>query len=138
MDELSPTHNRRQKRSNVCLTAALEAAGQSFPVILRNLSEDGALVQASELPAEDCRVVFRRQGLSVPGRIVWSHSKVAGVAFESPLSPSELLRHVPVPGPRANGVQTQWRPGFAARPLTPAERALIERWATESPGHLGE
>lgn len=138
MDEGYPTQNRRQGRSTVCLTATLESAGVSLPVILRNLSQEGALVQSSELPAEGARVLFHRQGLSVPGRIAWTQSRIAGVAFDFPLYPHELLRHIPAPEPRASAPQAKGRPGFKTKPLTAAERALIERWATESATKLGE
>ena len=137
MNAVSVTQNRRSSRSNVLLKATLEVADASLTVVLRNLSQEGALVQGGDLPVQGTRVLFRREGLSVPSRIAWSHVGHAGVEFDFPLFPRELLRHVPttqhkVPPP------IKRRPGIAAQPLTPAERALIERWATESPNKLGE
>jgi len=137
MNAVSVTQNRRSSRSNVLLQATLEVPGASLIVVLRNLSEEGALIQGESLPAEGTRVLFRRDGLSVPSRIAWSHAGHAGVEFDFPLFPRELLRHVPTKQPKAP-LPIKRRPGIAAQPLTPAERALIERWATESPNKLGE
>jgi len=138
MDESGPTQNRRSSRSNVLLKATLEVPGASLPVVLRNLSQEGALVQGEGLPEADTRVLFHRQGLSVPSRVAWSHCGHAGLEFEFPLFPGELLRHVPSPASRAPVIAIKRRPGLAPQPLTESERMLIERWATEGATRLGE
>lgn len=138
MDESRPVQNRRFRRSNVLLKATLEMPGASLPVVLRNLSQEGALVQGEGLPDEGTRVLFHRQGLSVPGRVAWSHCNHAGLHFDFPLFPRELLRHVPAPERKPPPAALQRRPGLGANPLTPAERLLIERWATEGANKLGE
>ena len=137
MDQSLQTQNRRHRRSNVMLKATLESASGSLEVVLRNLSQDGALVQAENLPLIESRVLFHRQGLSVPCRVAWSHGGYAGLEFEFPLFPKEMLRHVPPPAERMQ-MPIKRRPGLAAKPLTPGERALIEQWATEAPNKLGE
>lgn len=137
MDESSPTQNRRHRRSNVLLKATLEIPGASLPVVLRNLSQEGALVQGENLPQPGTRVLFHREGLSVPSRVAWSRFTVAGLQFDFPLFPRELLRHIPTAQPKAPA-PIKKRPGLAAKPLTPAERMIIERWATEAPNKLGE
>ena len=119
------------------LRATLEMPGASLPVVLRNLSQEGALVQGEDLPSEGTRTLFHRQGLSVPGRIVWSHCNYAGMEFDFPLFPRELLRHVPT-SDRKPPPPIQKRPGLTCKPLTPGERAMIERWATEGSSKLGE
>lgn len=130
MDESLLTQNRRHRRSNVMLKATLETPGGPLTVILRNLSQEGALVKGDCLPAEGTPVLFHREGLSVPSKVAWSHAGHAGIAFESPLFPREMLRHVPPPERKeAPGFK---RPGFSARPLTEAERNLIEMWAVNS------
>jgi len=138
MDERGPTQNRRSGRSNVLLKATLEVPGASLPVVLRNLSQEGALVQGESLPEAGMRVLFHRQGLSVPSRVAWSHCEHAGLEFEFPLFPGELLRHVPSPASRCPSMSIKKRPGFAPQPLTEAERMMIERWATEGVNRLGE
>ena len=129
--------NRRSRRSNVLLKATLEAPGGSLEVVLRNLSQDGALIQCDDVPEQGTRVLFHRQGLSVPGRIAWSHAGLAGLEFDFPLYPKEVLRHIPS-GERKAPLPSARRPGLAAQPLTSAERTLIEQWATQSSNMLGE
>lgn len=128
--------NRRHRRSNVMLKATLEMPGASLAVMLRNLSQDGALVEGEDLPEQGSRVLFHRDGLSVPSLVVWSHCSHAGLAFDFPLYPKELLRHVPERQARP-APAIKRRPGLACKPLTAAERALIECWATEG-NKLGE
>jgi hypothetical protein len=138
MDESRQIQNRRHRRSNVLLKATLETHGGSLPVVLRNLSQEGALIQGEDLPEPGARVLFHRQGLSVPSRVAWAHCELAGLAFDFPLFPKEMLRHVPTPQPKSPPLEMKRRPGFTAKPLTSAERAMIERWATEGANKLGE
>ena len=127
---------RRSNRSNVMLTAILDAPGGSLEVVLRNLSQDGALVRADGLPDEGTPVLFHRQGLCVPAKIAWLHAELAGIAFDEPLFPKEMLRHVPPSGFKAPP-PVKRRPGFTSKPLTAAEQQMIEEWAAESPHTLG-
>ena len=136
MDQTRVVQNRRHRRSNVMLKATLETPGASLAVMLRNLSQDGALVQGEELPEQGSRVLFHRDGLSVPSRVAWSHCGHAGLAFDFPLYPKELLRHIPERQHRP-APAIKRRPGLACKPLTAGERALIESWATEG-NKLGE
>lgn len=137
MDAIGVTQDRRSQRSRVLLKATLETLEASLPVILRNLSEDGALVSGYELPEEGARVLFHRQGLSVPSRIAWVYHNTAGVAFDFPLFPRELLRHVP-PKEAKKPPLIKRRPGFAPQPLTEHERQLVDRWANGSCFALGD
>lgn len=127
MNGASATSNRRSNRSNVLLKASLEMSGASHEVVLRNLSREGALVQGKALPDSGSRVLFHRQGLSVPGTIAWSHRDYAGIEFDNPLFPNELLRHIPKAAPKMPPIPKR-RPGLSTE-LTPGERALIESWS---------
>lgn len=69
-------------------------------------------------------------------RIAWRHQEHAGVAFEEPLFPREMLRHVP-PAEHKPPPAIKRRPGLLTKPLTPAERLLVEQWACDSPHTLG-
>ena len=123
--------NRRSRRSPVLLAATVEVAGQTVPVKLRNLSEEGALVEADRLPLEGSTTFFERNELRLRGRVVWVQGRFAGVAFDEPLKPEQVLRNVPAPKPRT---QTGFkRPGLACRPLTNYERKMVERWMTVPP-----
>lgn len=128
MDESANTQNRRSRRSPVMLSASLELAGESQPVILRNLSEGGALVEAKRLPPEGSSIFFTRKELRVQARVAWVEGCYAGIAFESPLDRSEVLRQVPRP---KEIFEPQFRrPGLSSRPLTDADRQMVQIWAT--------
>jgi hypothetical protein len=137
MDMSTKTQNRRSRRSNVLLAATLELSGQTLPVKLRNLSAEGALVQAEKLPVEGSHLLFRRNDLAVQARVCWVAGHHAGVAFAQPLDAQEVLRHVPKPRPR---IQPEFRrPGFSCRPLSAEERELIESWIlTPPPEQVGK
>lgn len=120
------SQKRCSERSPVMLSATLERAGASHRVILRNLSSGGALVEGDPLPDEGVLVHFVRNGLRVRGRIAWAAGRFAGVAFEQPLDRAELLRQIPKPR-QSFGAEFR-RAGLACRPLTEAERHIVERW----------
>ena len=129
--------NRRSRRSPVLLAATIEVAGEPVAVKLRNLSEEGALIEGNRLPVEGSATFFERNDLRLKSRVVWVHGNYAGVAFDEPLNPEQVLRNVPKPKPRA---QPDFRrPGLACRPLSDYERRMLERWMTASPmGSLGD
>ena len=123
--------NRRSRRSPVLLTATVEVAGEAVSVKLRNLSEEGALIEGDQLPVEGSTSYFVRKDLRVESRIVWVQGRYAGVAFDKPLKPEDVLRNVPKPRPTAK-VEFR-RPGLACRPLTADERKMIETWLATAP-----
>jgi hypothetical protein len=128
MDQSSAAQNRRSNRSPVLLSAKIDVNGTLVPVILRNLSAEGALVEGTNLPSEGSATVFERNDLRVSSRIVWVEGRYAGVAFDRHLVREELLREVP--RPRQKFEPQFRRPGLACRPLSDAERKMIEMWAT--------
>lgn len=136
MDESSITQNRRSRRSNVLLAASIEVSGAALPVKLRNLSSQGALIEGEGLPVEGSEILFRRNELSVKGRIAWVHDKQAGVAFTTALLPEEVLRNIPKPRPRV--VPDFRRPGLACRKLKPEEQRLVDSWVWSPLGSVGE
>ena len=137
MDQSSASQNRKSRRSPVLLSASIEIDGTSVPVRLRNLSEEGALIESDKLPAEGSETRFRRNELRVKGRVVWVQGKFAGVAFDTPLKREEVLRHIPEPKQKQQGDFR--RPGFACRPLAAHERRLLETWlATSQLGMIGD
>lgn len=110
------------------LSAVLEWGGSSHPVILRNLSEGGALIEAKGVPPEGSPILFSRKDLRIDARVAWVEGRYAGIAFDSPLDRSELLRQVPKP---REIFEPQFRrPGLASRPLSIADRQMVQVWAT--------
>lgn len=130
MDESGLTHNRRSRRSPVLLTATIYVGGLPVSVKLRNLSEEGALIESDRLPPEGTETVFERKETRLNGRVVWVHGNYAGVAFDTLLKREEVLRHIPAPKPRTR--IDYKRPGFACRPLSQRERSLVETWLASS------
>ena len=130
MDESSRSQNRSAKRSPVMLAAKLELAGEAQPVVLRNLSSGGALVEAKWLPAEGSMVLFARNDLRVPARVAWVEGRYAGIAIECPLERDDVLRQVP--RPREKFEPRFRRPGLASEPLSDADRRMLQMWATPS------
>ena len=137
MDESGMIQNRRSRRAPVLLAATIEVDGVPQSVKLRNLSEEGALIEGERLPAEGSTSFFHRNELRLKSRVVWVLGRYAGVAFARPLRSEEVLRNIPQPRPKAP--LDFRRPGLACRPLTSYERKMLERWMTASPiGPLGE
>jgi hypothetical protein len=130
MDESSVTQNRSSRRSPVLLAASIEIGGIPVLVRLRDLSKDGALIEGDHLPPEGAATFLQRNELGLKSRIVWVHGKYAGVAFDTPLDPDEVLRQIPRPKPKA---QNDFRrPGLSCRPLTDYERQMLETWLARS------
>jgi hypothetical protein len=117
----------------VLLTATIEAGGVPLPVKLRNLSEEGALIEGAPLPPEGSATVFERKEMRLTGRIVWVQGKYAGVAFDTPLNREQALRHIPAPEPKRQQGADFRRPGFTCRPLSDYERRNLETWLATAP-----
>ncbi len=131
MDQSSITQNRQSNRSPVLLSAKVEYGGSELAVILRNLSSQGALIEGKQLPPEGATAMFKRNQLSVAGRIAWVEGRFAGFAFDRPLERDELLREVPRPRQRQ---EPQFRrPGLASEPLTEADRKMVQLWLSPIP-----
>ena len=110
------------------LSATLEMGGQAQREILRNLTTGGALVEGTWLPAQGSIVMFERNELRVAARVAWVEGSFAGIAFECPLDRSEILRQVQKPREK---FEPQFRrPGLACRPLSDADRRMVQMWAT--------
>jgi hypothetical protein len=131
MDESAITQNRRSRRSHLLMTATLEIAGRALKVTLRNLSEEGAQVEAADLPVEGTQLLFRKGDLAIVGQIVWTKDKQAGIRFDRKLETEAVLNHIPAP--RARPQSDFRRPGLATRDLTAQERKLAATWITASP-----
>lgn len=137
MDQSNDTQNRRSRRSNVLLAASIEASGAVNRVKLRNLSTEGALIEGKDLPLEGSEVLFRRNNLSVKGRIAWVDGGHAGVSFKEPILQEDVLCNIPSPKYRVP--LNYRRPGLAVQKLTADEMRRAEIWAW-TPGRevLGE
>jgi hypothetical protein len=83
---------RANERSNVFLSAALYTPTRSYPVRIRNISVDGALVDGANLPDQGSAVSLRRAHLAVDGEIAWRAGELRGVHFSSTIDVDEWVR----------------------------------------------
>jgi hypothetical protein len=118
---------RRSPRAKVFLAATLESADGILPVMLRDLSEHGALVESEDELSRDCEVWFCRNELRVHGHVAWVDAKQAGIAFSRPLKADVVLRHINRPAARPVDETIHRRPALT-RPGMSAEE---QRWADE-------
>jgi len=113
------------------MAASIEADGVKVAVKLRNLSSEGALVEAAQLPTIGCAVIFRKKELNLPGRVAWVTGDRAGIAFDTMLDPEAVMRHVPRTRPMAK--LDFRRPGLKASELSPGERQIAQDWIWGDP-----
>jgi hypothetical protein len=131
MDESSKSQNRRNKRSLVLIAAKVRMDSGTVEVRLRNLSRNGALLEADVPPAEGTEVVFERGETIAPARVAWISGSRFGIQFHHPIEESEVLIHIgkPQQGGELDS-KTFRRSGFRQRSLTPVERYMGEAWFT--------
>lgn len=118
---------RRSPRSKVLLTATLEWANGALPVVLRDLSEHGALIELKGTLNIDSEVLFRRNELSARGHVAWLRDGMAGICFTRPLMPEVVLRHIVRPQRRTVDESQHRRPALTRPGMSPEE----QRWAEE-------
>jgi hypothetical protein len=125
--EHSAADPRRSPRAKVFLAATLECGDGILPVMLRDLSEHGALVESEIGFNGDSEVWFCRNELRVHGYVAWVDGKQAGIAFSRALKAEVVLRHISRRTPRPVDETAHRRPALT-RPGMSAEE---QRWADE-------
>ncbi|MDB5699612.1 MAG: PilZ protein [Alphaproteobacteria bacterium] len=93
-DEDDGAHKRRSKRSLVLIAAKVRLPSGLMDVRLRNLSQNGALLEAETMPPVNCELVFERGETIVPARVAWAARGRFGIEFLTPIEESEVLVHV--------------------------------------------
>src|SRR6478752_6797388 len=83
---------RRHTRTNTSLTAAIEFAGDTMDVFVRNLSVAGAMVEGRNLPEQGQSVILRRNDQTIPGTVMWRAEGRCGVSFAHLVNVDELAR----------------------------------------------
>ena len=124
---------RRSPRSKVFLSAVLEGPDGTVPVVLRDLSEHGALVETEGGIPLDAEVLFCRRGLRVSGYVAWVRGQSAGIAFSRPLKADVLLQQISRPPSRARGNDSHRRPGVAAKNMSSEEQRWFDEMTREPP-----
>jgi hypothetical protein len=131
---------RRTKRSLVLLAARISTPNRTFDVRLRNLSQNGALLEGSHTLAVGTEVTFERGTTRVRARIAWSSPDRFGITFFVPIAESEVLVHV---GQRKREPVTDRAPAFKRSGLhgvnlSPRERRIAEEWTRSQGRAYGE
>ena len=102
MEASAASDLRVESRNNIFVIAVLDVdCGSTTPVRVRNLSQNGALVEASALPPVGTSVLLKRGSLCVDAQVVWVDQQRAGLRLAKPVTVSEWLPY----GPRASRQQ---------------------------------
>ena len=123
--------NRRNKRSLVLIAARLRTRVGDLDVRLRNLSCNGALLEADVPPPVGAEVVFERGETVAPARVAWEADCRFGIQFLQPIEESEVLVHIGKPQKVEEDLPKKpfRRAGFRAPPpMNPLERYVGEAW----------
>lgn len=102
MEASAASDLRVESRNNIFVIAVLDVdCGSTTPVRVRNLSQNGALVEASALPPVGSSVRLKRGSLCVDAQVVWVDQQRAGLRLAKSVTVSEWLPY----GPRASSQQ---------------------------------
>jgi hypothetical protein len=82
----------------VFLAGALDYESKSVAVRIRNLSENGALVEGDELPPLGENVHLARARNSVGGKLVWQANGQGGINFDFQIDVESWVRGIGHPG----------------------------------------
>ncbi|GAA3885571.1 hypothetical protein GCM10022276_00590 [Sphingomonas limnosediminicola] len=122
----SEQSRRGSPRSKVFLAATLEWPDRARTVVLRDLSEHGALIQGNGLVARDVPVILRRKDLSVGGHVAWVRGNLAGIAFTNSLNREVVMQHIPRAAVRQKDQPLHRRPAVTQRGMNAEERRWFE------------
>ena len=120
------TDPRIDERRNVFLSAVLAVRGRVSSVKIRNISARGALLDATDIPADD-EFTLRRGGLAVRAQVAWRHKHHVGVRFESEIDPGAWLKKIGHQGQQSvDGVVAAIKSGLdPAQCIMPAQAASV-------------
>ncbi len=84
--------SQRAPRQSSLLRANLHWPEGTMPVRLRNISTDGAMLQAGQDLRPDIEIVLEiPHAVAIPGRVRWCRSKQLGIRFTEPLDLDLLI-----------------------------------------------
>lgn len=87
-----PEHEaRKQARSSLFVGAVMRTGEKQAPVKIRNMSVDGAMVEADSTPAIGAQVEVLRGKLCAKATIMWSADGRCGLRFASPVIVKDWL-----------------------------------------------
>jgi hypothetical protein len=84
---------RGPKRARLLIPASLLTATGAIEIRLRDLSNAGALGEASKAPAEGSDVVVAFGGMALPATVAWVVGRRFGLLFQSVLGDDDVAAH---------------------------------------------
>ena len=123
---------QRAQRHASMLRGQLHWRSGSMPVKLRNISTDGAMLQAIQNLDEDSDIVLEiPHAAAIPGRVRWCRSRHIGVLFNDVFDLEELLR----PADAAPRPADYVKPDYLRTEMDP-DSPWAARWSRLSPDDL--
>ena len=86
-----PGEHRHGARTHLFVVATLCWDACTAPVHIRNLSANGALIEAALLPEPGSLFLLKRGRLKVGGPVAWTAARQAGLAFGSSVSVADWM-----------------------------------------------
>jgi hypothetical protein len=117
---------RTAKRARVLLAAKLQVGATEIDVRLRDLSRQGALIEAQRVPPQDTEVTFTRGSLTVPARVAWAGEGRAGLEFAYVVDENEVL--VQLKRTNTDQNQPRFRRPALAEDMSAQDRKLARMW----------
>jgi hypothetical protein len=118
---------RSAKRARVLLAAKLRTGGGGeIDVRLRDLSQQGALVEAASLPPQGTEAVFHRGSITVPARVAWTGLGRAGLEFAYPIDETEVL--VQLKRTNVDSNQPRFRRPRLGEDMSAQDKKLARLW----------
>ena len=74
------------------LEAILRVGHERMPILIGDLSRNGALIYGPMLPLRGQRVVLAASGLEVTATVVWSSEESCGLSFHTAIDPLAVVR----------------------------------------------
>lgn len=120
----------RAPRTNLLLSATIEAGELKASVRIRNLSESGALLEGAAFPDVGEMLSLRRLDLEIGAIVVWRAQSRCGVKFEGKISVADWASgtysgsSIRRDQSRVDGIQAAVRAGMPAAP--PKDRSIVD------------
>jgi hypothetical protein len=99
----------RAPRTNLLLSATIDAGTLKASVRIRNLSETGALLEGAAFPKVGERLTLRRLTLEIDATVIWRSASRCGVKFEGQASVAD------------------WSSGTWSAPATGRDQSRVDR-----------
>lgn len=79
---LMTDHHERAPRKNLFLAGSIESGPLNAQVRIRNMSENGAMLEGAALPAQGCSLILKRGDLEIGGTVAWSNAGRCGLRLD--------------------------------------------------------